>query len=302
LPKRTLMVKAVENAIGREAAERVIKRLDVVGDIAIIKLPPELEAKAELIATSLLKMVKYVHVVLRYTHPTSGAYRVRGVEWLAGEKRTETLHKEYGCTFKVDLTKTFFTPRLSYERWRITRLIKPGETIINMFAGIGSFSIIAAKYKPDVEVFSIDINPEASRYAEENVKLNGVRRLVHVINGDAKSIIESSLVEAADRVLMPLPLKAYEYLEVALIALKPKGGWIHYHDFEHAYRDENPEDKVERKVRVKLNALKVEHRVEGRRIVRRVGPNWYHVSLDIRVEPKPRGLKLISGLHKDYYG
>ena len=76
-----------------------------------------------------------------------GEFRTRDLEIIAGDDKTETEYKESGCRFIVDVRKAFFSPRLSSERMRISELVNDGEVIVNMFGGIGMFSIIAAKRK-----------------------------------------------------------------------------------------------------------------------------------------------------------
>jgi len=266
------------------------KSFDIVGDIAILKIPKTLENKSKLIAEAVMQMNKNVRTVLGQASPVSGEMRLRKLEWLGGEKKTETIHKEYGCLFKVDLAKCYFSPRLSYEHIRIAKQVKPDEVVINMFAGVGCFSIMIAKHSKAKKVYSIDINPAAVYYMKANVELNKVENIVEPIEGDAKKIIESKLRNVADRVLMPLPEKAYEYLDYALMALKPKGGVIHYYDFEHARKSEKPIEKVIEKVSMKLSSLNVDFKMLFARIVRTVGPRWYQVVLDILITRKPKSL------------
>ncbi|MEM2673367.1 MAG: class I SAM-dependent methyltransferase family protein, partial [Candidatus Bathyarchaeia archaeon] len=229
------------------------KSFDIIGDIAVIKIPEALKDKSKLIADAVMQVNKSVRVVLCQVSPVSGELRLRELNWLLGEKRTETIHREHGCLFKVDLAKCYFSPRLSYERMRIAKQVKPGEVIVNMFAGVGCFSIIIAKHSRAEKVYSIDINPDAVQYMQLNTVLNKVENVVEPIEGDSKEVIESRLQDVADRVLMPLPLKAYEYLDCAVMALKPAGGVIHYYDFEHAKKSEEPATKVINRASEKLS-------------------------------------------------
>jgi tRNA (guanine37-N1)-methyltransferase len=120
---------------------------------------------------------------------------------------------------------------------------------------------------------------------KENVRLNRVYGKVIPLLGDAKEIIEDRLRCVADRVLMPLPEKAFEYLPYALLALKKSGGWIHYYDFEHASKNEDAVEKVKLKVANRLTQLGVNFEILFGRIVRATGPNWYQVVLDIKANP-----------------
>jgi len=261
----------------------IYKSYDNVGDIAIIRVPEPLKERSKIIAEAVMQTHKRIKAVWRQASPVSGDFRLHGLEFVLGERKTETIHREHGCIFKVDLEKCYFSPRLSYERMWIARQIQPGEVVLNMFAGVGCYSIVIAKHSKLEKIVSIDINPVAIQYMQENVKLNKVEEKVVLVQGDAKKVIEERLQNVADRVLMPLPEKAYEYLDYALLALKPTGGWIHYYDFEHAKKPEDPIEKIESKVSEKLQMLGVNFIVEFGRIVRTTGPNWYQVVLDIHV-------------------
>lgn len=261
----------------------VYKSYDIIGNIAVIRLPESLKQRSKIVAEAIMQAHQRVKTVLRQAGPVSGDFRTRELEWVAGEMKTETVHKEHGCLLKVNLEKCYFSPRLSYERNRIAQKIQPGEVIVNMFAGVGSYSIIIAKHREAEKIFSIDINPAAIQCMQENIKLNKVGGRVISILGDAKRVIEGRLQNVADRILMPLPEKAYEYLNYALLALKPTGGWIHYYDFEHAKKPEDPIEKVKTKVSEKLKKLNLDFEISFQRIVRGVGPNWFQVVLDIVV-------------------
>ncbi len=262
------------------------KSYDIVGDIAVIRVPEDLQQHSEIIAEAVMQTHKHVRSVWRQISPVSGDLRLRELEWMAGERTTETVHLEHNCIFKIDLKRCYFSPRLSYERMRIARQVQPGEVIVNMFAGVGCYSIIIAKHSEANKIFSIDINPVAVQYMKENVELNKVMEQVLPLEGDAKRVVEEKLRNVADRVLMPLPEKAYEYLDFAMLALKPTGGWINYYDFEHAKKDENSIEKTKRKVSEKLQNFNVNFEIPFGRVVRTTGPNWYQVVIDIEIFPE----------------
>jgi len=267
-----------------EQLKQIYKTYDIVGDIAVIRVPEPLRHHSKLIAEAIMSTHREVKAVWRQSSSVSGDYRLRSLEFLLGEKTTETLYKEHGCVYKIDLRKAYFSPRLSYERLRIAELIQPGEVVVNMFAGVGCYSIAIAKHSEPLKVFSIDVNPCAFQYLHENIRLNRVADVVVPIQGDAKKVTEKELQNAADRVLMPLPERAYEYLDYAMLALKPTGGWIHYYGFEYAKKNENPVETAETKMSEKMRRLCSNFRVEFGRIVRPIGPRWYQVVLDIHVK------------------
>jgi len=258
------------------------KSYDIVGDIAVMRVSEALVHRVQTIAEAILRTQKHVKTVLRQVSPVAGDFRLRELEWVAGEKKTETVYNEFGCLFRVDLEKCYFSPRLSYERMRIAKLVQPNEVVVNMFAGVGSYSIIIAKHSRPEKIYSIDINPIAIQFLKENARLNRVERQVLPILGDAKETIEGRLRRIADRVIMPLPEKAHEYLNSAVLALKLNGGFIHYYDFEHSAKGENAFEETRKKVSEKLGTLGVNFEILSSRLVRTTGPNWHQVALDIK--------------------
>lgn len=286
----------VRSSIARRAAEKVapldVARLmprgvDIVGDIAIIKVPHELLEKSKEVADALLKEMRNIRSVYRQVSPAQGATRVRGVEWLAGERKTETLHKEHGCLFKVDIAKVYFSPRLLFERERVAKIVAESamrnfEVVFNMFAGVGSFSIVISKKAERAIVYSADVNPYAFEYMVENINLNGLRGRVIPLLKDAEEVA-LAMPGKFTRILMPLPELAYDYLSLAVTALRDEG-WIHYYDHIYGARRDEVLRLAEEKVVKKLKELNVNFRVDFKRVVRSVGPKLNQVALDIFVK------------------
>jgi tRNA (guanine37-N1)-methyltransferase len=228
------MPKNLREALKGQLPEEELKLLrafDIVGDIAIVKLPAKLLPKKYIIGQALMQVHNNVRTVLNQTSPVRWEFRTRELEVIAGEQKTETVHREAGCIFKVDLAKTYFSPRLATERLRVAGQVKPGEHVVNMFAGVGTYSIVMAKLGRAATIYSIDKNPSAFEYMQHNIRINKVGNRVVAILGDARDIIKNSLAGKADRVLMPLPEYAREFFESAILALKPSGGVVHFYDF-----------------------------------------------------------------------
>jgi tRNA (guanine37-N1)-methyltransferase len=256
---------------------------DVIGDIAIIRAPLKLRHRRHIIAQAVMKTNSNIKTVLNQVSAVSGSFRLRELEYLLGEEKTRTIYQEYGCRFKVDLATVYFSPRLSFERMRIANLVNYGETVLNMFAGVGCYSIIIAKHRPIKHVFSIDLNPEAVELMKENVQLNRVADKVTVIEGDAQDIISTQLKQSGNRVLMPLPEKAFEYLESAIQALKEGKGIIHFYDVIFAKKSEDPIEKLIQRIEPKLQELSSAFTIHSSRVVRMVGSRWYQIVLDIHI-------------------
>ena len=284
---RVRLKEKLAGTLQSDALSGVYSSFDLIGDIAIIKTPPDNPEASEAIAKQILQTHRGVKTVLSPTSGVRGEHRIRHLKLLAGENKTVATYKEAGCFFAVDVEKCYFSPRLSHERLRIASQVSPGETVVNMFSGVGCFSVIIAKTVPQTTVYSIDINPAAYQYMVENIRVNRVYGRVHPILGDSKTAVQTQLQHVADRVLMPLPEKALEYLPTAVSALKKSGGWIHYYDFQHAAKGEEPTEKTERKVAEKLDSLGVRYMFACCRVIRPTGPNWFQTVLDIQVAALP---------------
>jgi tRNA (guanine37-N1)-methyltransferase len=280
---RKRLRKILSRVLSSEDVSKVYNSFDVVGDIAIIKLPCTSMEMAQSVAEAIMSGHRNVKTILVQESPVAGDLRLRRLRHVAGENKTITVHRETGCLFAVDVAECYFSPRLSHERMRIARIVETGETVVNMFAGVGCFSIMIAKHSSAAKVFSIDVNPAAVKFMQENVRLNRVYGKVTPLLGDSEKIVNSRLQHVADRVLMPLPEKALEYLPCAVSALKASGGWIHYYGFEHAAKTESPAEKAKLKVAEALDALGVNFEVPFVRVVRSTGPNWYQLAADIHV-------------------
>jgi len=284
---RKRLKKKLTTDLPAESVSKVYSAFDIVGDVAIIKtnqLNPE-EAKAA--AKKILAIHKNMKAVYTQSGAIKSGFRDRELKLLAGEEKSTVVHTESGCTFRVDIAKCYFSPRLSCERTRIAKLVQAGEVVVNMFAGVGCFSIIIAKTVPQVKVYSIDVNPSAFEFMVENVRKNRVYGIVQPLVGDAKTVIEAQLMGLADRVLMPLPELALQYLPSALMALKPRGGWIHFHYFLHATPTEDPVEKTKEQAAARLDSLGVKYVFDYGRVIRSTGPYWWHIVLDVKVSGVP---------------
>lgn len=250
---------------------------DIVGDIAVLQIPPELEKKEKIIAHALREVHSNIRVVCKKTGIVSGEYRILPVEIILGEKRTETTHKEHGCLYRLDISKAFFTPRLATERMRIASQCKPKEVVVDMFAGVGPFSILIAK-KSGARVFAIDLNEEAYQYLVENIHLNKADDLVTPILGDAKKVCSTKLKDSADRIIMNLPKHAFGFFPSALKCLKQKGV-IHYHFFARGGEEDAHIGKLKTLAETKGASLKVLNLKK----VRQVAPREWNWAADLQI-------------------
>jgi len=273
-----MLKKSLESILTLEESNELISAFDQIGNIIIVRIPDSLLIKKKIIGETLLDQVKIAKSVFYQSSAVEGNFRTRNLEILAGEDNTETEYKEFGCRFTVDVENAFFSPRLSTERERITNLIQDGEVMTNMFAGVGMFSIMAAK-KKKCTVFSLDINPVASKLCEKNIKQNKLAGDVISINGDSTEIIKEQLVDKSDRTLMLLPERSDEFLESAISTTK-NNGIIHYYSHIHADKKSDAGKLSEKHY---LSVTPVKSEILSSKIVRPVGPRYYQTVVDVKI-------------------
>jgi tRNA (guanine37-N1)-methyltransferase len=274
--------EALKNVLPPHLRAHTPSSIDFVGEIAIVEIPSELEEYKKVIGDAILANYKKVSTVLSKAGAVKGVYRVREYENLAGADKTETVHREYGCTYHLDLSKVYFSPRLSHEHNRVASQVKEGETVIDMFSGVGPFAILIAKKTRSARIYAIDANPTAIKYLKRNVEINHVQDRVTPILGDAEQVVHETLTGVAHRVIMNLPEKAIEYLGTSFEALRPEGGIIHYYEFVN---EPKPVEATKKRL---MNAVKGSEHVLKRflslRIVREVAPFTWQVAADVEIQ------------------
>jgi tRNA (guanine37-N1)-methyltransferase len=257
------------------------RSFDVVGDIIVIQPTEAMKAYRSQIVQALRIVHPNTRMILAKTSPISGSTRIASYEHWFGEGQTETVYREHGCSYLLDITKVFFTPRLSTERKRVASLVQPNEVVCDLFAGIGPFSILIARTHVDSKVFACDINTNAYHYLMKNISLNKVQSRVEGFLGDARELALNRLRGIADRVIMNLPKGAELYLDAARNAIKEKGGVIHLYIFRSG-----SEEKTNRAAQI-VTELKDQGFSEVEVLlhtqVREVAPFLYNEVLDLRV-------------------
>lgn len=202
---------------------------DIVGSILVFAdFPDELKKKEKIIGEALMGLHKNIKTVCKKTGKYSGKYRLPKLKIIAGEKTKETLYKENNITLKLDVEKVYFSSRSSTERKRIFEQVKKNESVLVMFSGAAPYSIVISKNTKAKEIVSIEINPAAHQYALENLKLNKIKNIKLILGDVKKETVK--LKKRFDRILMPLPKGAEDYLGLALKKIK-KNGVIHLYTF-----------------------------------------------------------------------
>jgi tRNA (guanine37-N1)-methyltransferase len=260
---------------------QITKSFDIIGDVAVFSTGEEMSGYRESVVNALLSVHPNVRLILAKVSPVSGVERVASYERWYGSGTSETLHREHGCVYSLDVTKVFFTPRLSTERKRVACLVQPDEIVCDLFAGVGPFSVLIAKLQPSSHVKACDISPEAVTYLKRNVRLNGVSDRVELFQGDAAQVSHKFLRGLCDRVVMNLPKQAELYLAAATEALRTPGGTMHLYLFRKA--PQTFEEKISRATAELKSLGWKDVEVSFHRRVREIGPRQFNEVADIRV-------------------
>ncbi len=263
---------------------------DQIGSVAILEVPEERKKEAKQLAAEIMATNKHIASVYAKGSAMAGKYRVRKLKFLAGKKSTLTTYKESNCTFELDVSKVYFSPRLAFERTRIANEVKPNEHILALFAGVGPFPIVIAKKlkveHKTAEIIANELNPIAVKYLKHNITLNKVEEFVTADKGDAAKLLVK-YKKWADRIIMPLPHTAEQFLPQVIDATA-KGGIVHFYGFG-PHRDErtkkaaDPFKKLETKIKSLCKKKKRTCKIIFKRIVRPYSPFAVQVVIDFKV-------------------
>ena len=281
--KKEISPKNLHDAVKKDIPVRlhgfIPKAFDVIGDIVIIDINDKLVDYKEKIGRALLTLFPSINTVYRKASAVSGDLRVREVELLAGEKKCETLHVEHGVKIWTNVCEAYFSPRLGHEHNRVAEKVQESEVIVDLFTGVGPFPLHIAK-NVDAKIFAVDINKTALKCLEKSMDLNKLKGEIALIYGDCRLVTESLL--QADRIIMNLPSKAHEYLDVVCQIIKP-GGIVYFYQF---VIDEEPELKTKQILEDKLREqrFKIQEVLSFQKI-RESAPREIHVCLEATISP-----------------
>jgi len=246
----------LKNKLSIEQLKLVPSSYDVIGRIIIFSdFPRKLYSKEKIIGQELLKNHKNINSIFKKIKKHSGKFRTRKLKLIAGENNNETIHHENKIKVKLNAEKVYFSPRLSEERKRIYEQVKKGEKILVLFSGCGVYPLIIAKNTDAKEIIGIEINPTAHKYALLNLELNKIKNTIKFILGDVKKILPK-ISRKFDRIIMPLPKGAENFLALALTKIK-KNGFIHFYSFSV----QNKHDKIIEIIKVQCKRMKKKCRI-----------------------------------------
>lgn len=256
--------------------DRLPDKWEKIGTVVTITLPDELKQHQEIIGQAYREVLD-CKTVLNETGGISGVYRKPVVEVISGDKKTETIHTENGIRFKMDPQRIMFSSGNMAERRRMATISNSCETVVDLFAGIGYFSLPIAVYSKSKKIFACEINPIAYRYLCANVVLNHVTDIVEPLLGDNR---KTAPKDCADRVILGYLHESQTFLTVALECLKNQSGILHYHEIVPL--ESIPElslnhiETATKKYHRSVELLKVNK-------IKSYAPRIHHVVLDVRI-------------------
>jgi tRNA wybutosine-synthesizing protein 2 len=279
--KKKLAVK-LNDVFTDEELSILPRGFQTLGNIIILKLNPKLLEKKKVIGQAYLDMLPKIRSVYVNKGRIIGSFREpENIEFLVGEDNPIVEHKEHGITYRFDITKIMFSKGNLNERRFLATLVRKGEIIVDMFAGMGYFSLSIAKHSDVGQIYSIELNPTSYKTLLENIKINHLEEKIIAINGDCKKeVLELSKSGIrADRVIMGVFPAPIDYIKEALSLTKDEGTIYHYEgvvekdayitlfkEFEEICQDEQ------------FNC-----ELKSHRFVKSYGPNLFHTVLDIFV-------------------
>jgi tRNA (guanine37-N1)-methyltransferase len=273
----------------RARPEHNLSSYDIIGDIAVLEIPRPSKSIISRVVRRIRDTHPRIKTILVKSGERKGEFRLRRMKRVFG-RETETIHKEHGFRFRLDPTKVYFSPRESTERERIASMVKPGETVMVMFAGAGPYGIlIAGKQHKVGRVYQVEINPWGFDYMKQSIAMNKLSHLVIPIMGDVRKVCKK-FEGSCDRVVMPLPREGYRFLDVALKCLKRKG-FIHFYSIGKA-RKGSKATKAEKEIFEK-SIERLEHaakrlgkkiKILAKRKVLPYGPGSWKICIDAEVK------------------
>lgn len=276
-PIKELLSEKLRDELSKKELSVLPSSYQKIGNIVILNLKKELWKHDKSIGKIVLEKIPSTESVFRREGFIDTRFRTPQIKLISGVNNTITTHKEHGIIYKIDVKGIMFSKGNLNERKRIIQQIKKGETIIDMFAGIGYFSLGIAKFSKAKKIYAIEINPRSHEYLLENIRLNIVRDRIVPVLGDCFTEIPK-LGRIADRVIMGLLPSCKEYLKDAMKVVKPNG-IIHYHGV--AKKD---------KYKKLLEDIKIMAHTKGRGVelikktkVKSYAPKVYHWVLDCKI-------------------
>ncbi len=292
---RALRSAFLSAGIPEDVVMKLPSSFEIIGDIAILEIEEKIvERYKKEIVSALLSLNKSINVVVNKVGDVEGIYRTAKYKVLFYNKKnrmykniskiatpksvTETIHRELGCVYFLDISKVFFTSKLSFERERIAKQVSPGENVLVMFAGVGPFPICIGKYSEANKIVGVEINKHAVSYFKINTQLNKLNGKVLPILGDVGEIEFSFKF---DRIVMPAPKNAPDFLEHVVSFANDKRCYVHLYTF--ASEEEILQKKKEEEILNRIRDLNYNCKILFRRKCGTISPRNYRFVFDIMI-------------------
>lgn len=266
--------------LGRPWSSLARRGWERYGDLVVLQFLPRVQLPRRQALAAIVGEELGARCVIEDRGGVRGALRRPQVRVLWGEG-TRTVHTEHGLKFAFDAARVMFASGNTVERARMGSLDCRGETVVDLFAGIGYFSIPLAARAKAARVFACELNPDAFEFLQENARLNRVEDVIVPLAGDCRKVAPKGV---ADRVVCGYIGGTEKFLETAVAALKPEGGVVHFHE---AYPQETKFEDARRALgRAACGDFKM--RVVAQREVKSFAPGIDHVVVDAEFRPLSR--------------
>ncbi len=279
--KETLIEK-LKDILEPEEMKALPSGFQALGTAIVIKLNPRLASKKELIGKACVEILPSVKSIYANLGKIEGTFRTpEKMEFMAGINDPIVEHKENGVIYRFDLTKIMFSKGNVNERKFLATLVQNGEVVVDMFAGIGYFSLPIAKHSKAEHIYSIELNPYSYKFLLENIKLNKLENVIIPILGDSKVEVVKLARSGvrADRVVMGVFPAPKEFVKEALTLGKDTGTVYHY----EGVVEREKHNKLFEEFKAIADAENFSCKMESYRAVKSYGPNLYHYVIDIIV-------------------
>jgi len=283
MPFKTLLQEKLSGKLSDIELKKLPAGFQRIGDIIILNLDKSLNYYKKEIGEVVLELFEDVRTVCNKFGGIRGEFREPQIEYIAGDENSETIHIESGIKYKFDITKTMFAKGNLSERIRIPKQVKKDEIIIDMFAGIGYFSLAIGKLSKAKKIYAIELNPLSFNYLKENIKLNKINN-IEAIQGDCRKVIYTLIERGikADRLIMGYLPAPREFLPCAFKIIK-KNGIIHYEDIIDVNNKEKDIERVVEEIRKVAKDYGYNIKLLLAKCIKSYGPKKDHYVFDVLI-------------------
>ena len=273
----------LEGILSEDELNLLPRGFQTIGKVIIIKLNPKLIGKKQLIGEKCLELLPSIKSIYLNRGKIKGQFRTpEKIEFLVGEDNPIVEHKEHNVLYRFDITKIMFSKGNVNERKYLSTIVKENEIIVDMFAGIGYFSLPIAKNAKPAKIYSIELNPVSYRFLTENIMLNNLEEIIVPIEGNCREEVVklSKTGISADRVIMGVFPAPKDYIKEAITVAKETGTIYHYEGIREKDNYLSLFTEFEEIAKTK----NVKCKIISKRFVKSYGPNLYHIVIDILAE------------------